>query len=120
MAGNRIVISGKHHDSQKIAAIKGLRQLTGIGLKMAKDSVEQCEFESLSFELSAHYFNGDRDPDHNLSADISYLRGTGIDVKIMGNYELYVDQLKEIATAAMLKGDYYVAKNLAAFLEKHF
>lgn len=118
MASNRIVISGKFHESQKIAAIKGLRQLTGIGLKMAKDSAEQCEFETLSFELSAHYFNGEGD--YNLGTDIAYLRSTGIDVKIMGNYELYVDQLKEIATAAMLKGDYYVAKNLAAFLEKHF
>jgi hypothetical protein len=118
MAGNRIVISGTFAQTQKIPAIKGLRQLTGIGLKMAKDSVEQCEFESLSFELSAHYFNDEGD--YNLSADIAYLRSTGIDVKMMGNYELYVDQLKEIATAAMLKGDYYVAKNLAAFLEKHF
>jgi hypothetical protein len=118
MASNRIVISGKHYDNQKIAAIKGLRQLTGIGLKMAKDSVEQCEFESLSFEVSAQYFNGEAE--YNLNTDIAYLRVTGLDVKLMGNYELYVDQLKEIATAAMLKGDYYVAKNLAAFLEKHF
>lgn len=118
MASNRIAISGKFHDTQKIPAIKGLRQLTGLGLKIAKESVEQCEFDSLSFELSAHYFNGEGD--YNLAADIAYLRGTGIEVKMMGNYELYVDQLKEIATAAMLKGDYYVAKHLAAFLEKHF
>jgi len=116
---HRIIISGSPADGQKVNAIKSLRNLTGVGLKEAKDSVEACCIESLSFNISESYHDGSR-PVNELASDIAYLRRSGIDVKMAGGYELYAEQLKEIATAAMLKGDYYVAKVLAAFLEQHF
>lgn len=116
MSKMRFTISGTVKQGQKIPAIKGLRTLAYIGLKEAKDSVENCEFEPLTFNISPAYEAGEG----NIAEDISYLRSTGLTVQMAGSYELYADQLKEIATAAMLKGDYYVAKHLAAFLEKHF
>ena len=109
----------KDHGANKIGVIKVVREITGLGLKEAKDSVEACCIEPLSFYISENYYDGSR-PINELATDIAWLRRSGIDVKMGGGYELYAEQLKEIATAAMLKGDYYVAKVLAAFLEQHF
>jgi len=117
MTTARIIISGAHAPNLKVSAIKALRVLTGCGLKEGKEAVENCVHEPLTFAVRT---DSDDPENLNLPAHISHLRATGITVKMVGGYEEYADQLKEIATTAMLKGDYYVAKNIAAFLEQYF
>jgi hypothetical protein len=102
-------------NARKIDAIKALRGLTGKGLKEAKDVIDDAYFRTTTAETEA----GQNSNTFNSQLDL--LRAAGFDVKVnKGQYEVYIDQLREMASMATLKGDYYIAGRLIEFLENTF
>jgi hypothetical protein len=100
---------------RRVDAIKALRFITKLGLKETKDIIDKACIETAiaisSTEISQDELNG----------YCSHIRKAGFHVKVIDDrYEIYIDQLKEIAVTATLKGDYYVATQLTQFLSDHF
>lgn len=109
----KIIIDGTNtNDSyNKITHIKLLRKYIGLGLKEAKELSEQC------VDFPTEYpCEGMTVAEYNMMAQEL---GT-MDVRVVNTEynKKYVEPLQELATAATLAGDYYVAKIILSTLEK--
>jgi hypothetical protein len=110
-------VSSYDNTTNKIAVIKAIRGLTGLGLKDAKDiadeAVNRKQHITVTQKLSAGQIHEWLMSIENAGAAISSLKNGG-------NYEKYVSQLKEISVAATLAGDYYVSSSINEMLDHRF
>lgn len=76
--GDSLVLKVKDPDYRKIESIKSVRFLTGIGLKEAKDLVEEAVWKPVSIQLSPKFLEAEND--HILTAEIRSLENSGMSV----------------------------------------
>jgi hypothetical protein len=103
--------------TRKISIIKAIRYFTGKGLKEAKELVEDAETRSQTVVVTEDLSDSD------LHEYLKVIERSGGVITMLSNsftYQKYVDQLKEIAVAATLAGDYYVSASITEMLDKRF
>jgi len=105
-----VIISFKNGCTRKIQAIKALRAATNIDLRSAKDFVQNVNAEPLSLQVDDGDF-------YTLLQNINESGGILIDDNEFAKYR---DSLKEIAMAAMLADDTFVAEEIIAFVNDRF
>lgn len=111
----KIALRDSKEDAQKVTAIKATRTLTGLGLKEAKEIIDNSYFSTSTADTSVTL------TDSEFNRSVNTLRNAGFNVTLdNGQYEIYVEQLREMTSMATLKGDYYVAGRLIEFLETNF
>lgn len=99
--------------SSKIIFIKAVREITGFGLKQAKDIAD----ELVSYDKVIPCTDVTK-----LSTFISDCNRIGIQVdggRVRSMLEPYEKQLKEVASVAILSGDYMIAEDVLAMIKKY-
>jgi len=95
-----------------IQIIKCVRVISEYGLKQAKEACDLSQTQHVSIPVNVS--------DNTCHEQMALIRNTGAEVTLVGNYDIYVEQLREIATTATLAGHYYVARNIIGLLETNF
>lgn len=101
----------------RVRCIKAIRWGSGLGLKDAKNLVEYGEKHMASFWYEP-MLDDQNKVRYTTDDVIQILQENGASVDT-GNWDKYIDSFREIATAATLAGDYYVAKSVIEFLERN-
>ncbi len=114
----RIVLSMKSELTNKVNAIKSVRGITGMGLKHAKELVEEIQpghSKVISYELASDNIV--------LQEHLTRLNTSGISSTIIYDNnpvrEEIADQLRGIVTYATMSSQYDIAKALLGILETH-
>lgn len=104
--------------SNKVAAIKAIRYITGLGLKEAKDLVDAAEGgQRLSFtELEEHRRNPDTYAAYNLDREIRNIRDCGYTVIEIN--DRMAKQVKALIIEAIECDEYSMAVDLIAVLQR--
>lgn len=94
--------------TNKVAVIKALRMLSGMGLKEAKDASESSE--PTTFELYRPNFDSYPEPEREIQNQYRILRSEGVEVgppvwKIL-------DELRELGSEALLQGEDELANEI--------
>jgi len=95
-----------------VQCIKSVRALSGHGLKDSKQICDTAVGGSSSFQVGNH------DMDDTM-AHLRTLRKYG-EVTVDGQFDHYITALQELVTAAVMAGDYYVARSIIETLETRF
>lgn len=98
----RIVIIAPAVMANKVAAIKAIRSLTGLGLKEAKDVSERAGVAQ-TLELSTFHVPAGEDIMRHVETHIRILRTEGFDI-VDPVYKL-MDQLRELGAQALRQGE---------------
>jgi len=111
----KLVLNKNHELENKIHAIKQVRAMTGLGLREAKDMIEECASKGIvSVDLTWPNEYG-----LTLSSFTFEMKKSNIMV-LNKSMDKYIEQLKEIVTVATLAGDYYVAATIITLLDERF
>jgi len=92
----------------KVAGIKAIRTLTGLGLKEAKDMIEAAVGSSVTMKVRIPH------PDYELQK----LKESGVQITPVGpdTRQMIRDTLKETAVFATMSGEYGFASRINQFL----
>ena len=104
--------------TNKVAAIKALRQLTGLGLKEAKDAVEDV---MVGHRIECSVLSGYDVESHN-SEEYRVLEQEGIGAVSPRDVlarEAIIIPLKELVSMATCESQYELARDILTVLEKH-
>jgi len=101
MAESRFTISCPPSIPNKVAVIKAIRTLTGLGLKEAKDASERSGHQV--FDISPSNFASWADPQKGIEEAFRILRNEGVEVgepawKI-------IEELRKLGSQALLQGE---------------
>jgi len=86
----------------KVAAIKAIRMLTGLGLKEAKDASEVINAPQ-TFDLFDQNFTSYGNPESIINEQFRILRNEGVEVG--GSFHLLLEDLRKIGAQALLQGE---------------
>jgi len=107
----KVSIKFPNGHTNKISAIKAVRSASGMGLKDAKNFVEDAEHDSMTMDVLDEY------DFYELQKTVQQNGGMIVSDEEFGKYR---DDLKEIALAAMLADDTMVAEEILAFVNDRF
>lgn len=106
----KITLTRSGNTDHKVAAIKALRNLVGLGLREAKDAIESV--------MDGEQITLDTDATLNRS-DIQILAGEGITVNGGTNRRLVLQAIKSAVRIAIEDGEYDLAISLLEVMKKH-
>ena len=116
-----ITLPELYTSANKVAVIKAIRTLTGMGLKEAKDLSEQPGQQRVEVRCppAEDYATGQIIPSQDrFDRAVADLRGQGIPVHIDNFRGSAMDRLKALVSEAILRDDYELAEALMPVLKK--
>ena len=116
MSKLRLTRAGMPADFNKVAAIKAFRQLSGVGLKEAKDAVEEAMANG-SVEIDLY---GEPSASLLRTEEVKILQGEGFRISgITDKKEVILRSTKTSARIAVDEGEYDLAIDLIKVLQQH-
>jgi len=94
--------------NNKVAAIKAIRTLTGLGLKEAKDASERLGPQT--FDLQSSLFTNYANPGAEIDNQYRILRNEG--VQVGGSVHTLLTELRDLASSALAQGEDELANEI--------